>query len=58
MVTSAVFQPITPEILAQLTQITGNISTAKADLDLHAKDQSQHPAHVSPLGCKSSGNRE
>jgi D-lactate dehydrogenase (cytochrome) len=45
MVTSPVFQPITSEILAQLTQIVGNISTAKADLDLHARDQSHHPAH-------------
>lgn len=45
MVTSAAFQPITPEILAHLTRITGNVSTAKADLDLHARDQSQHPAH-------------
>ncbi len=47
MVTSPVFQPITSEILAQLTDILGasNISTAQADLDLHARDQSQHPAH-------------
>jgi D-lactate dehydrogenase (cytochrome) len=47
MVTSPVFQPITSEIVAQLTSILGasKISTAKADLDLHARDQSQHPAH-------------
>src|SRR5260221_8886985 len=45
MVTSPVFQPITSEILAQLTQIAGSVSTAKADLDLHARDQSHHPAH-------------
>lgn len=41
------FQPITPEVLAQLGGIVGagNLSTARADLDLHARDQSHHPAH-------------
>src|SRR5690349_12731926 len=45
MITSATFQPITSEFVAQLTQIAGNVSTAKADLDLHARDQSYHDAH-------------
>ena len=41
------FNPVTPALLDQLTQIVGagGISTAQADLDLHAKDQSQHAAH-------------
>ncbi len=39
--------PMTPELLAWLTSIVGagNLSTAQADLDLHARDQSHHPAH-------------
>jgi D-lactate dehydrogenase (cytochrome) len=45
MVTSSSFQAITPDILAQLKAIAGNVSTAQADLDLHARDQSQHPPH-------------
>lgn len=41
------FAPVTADILAQLTDILGaaSASTAQADLDLHARDQSQHPAH-------------
>src|SRR5262249_39075244 len=45
MVTSPVSQPITSEIITQLGQLAGSVSTAKADLDLHARDQSYHPAH-------------
>lgn len=42
------FNPVTPEIIQQLISILGaeNVSTARADIDLHAKDQSQH--HASP----------
>lgn len=41
------FNPVTPEILDELRAIVGaeNISTAQADIDLHARDQSNHPAH-------------
>lgn len=41
------FTPLTPEIIAQLVAILGqaNVSTAQADIDLHARDQSQHAAH-------------
>jgi D-lactate dehydrogenase (cytochrome) len=41
------FAPVTTEIIDQLKTILGaeNVSTAKADVDLHAKDQSQHAAH-------------
>ncbi len=41
------YRPVTPEILSQLRAIAGetNVSTAQADLDLHARDQSHHPAH-------------
>lgn len=41
------YRPVTPEILSQLRAIAGdaNVSTAKADLDLHAHDQSHHEAH-------------
>lgn len=40
------FNPVTSEVIAQLTAILGeaNVSTAVADIDLHAKDQSQHHA--------------
>ncbi|MCB9454251.1 MAG: FAD-binding oxidoreductase [Anaerolineaceae bacterium] len=40
------FTPLTPEIIAQLVTILGeaNVSTARADIDLHARDQSQHAA--------------
>ena len=41
------YQPLTPEIIKQLQAIVGenNLSTAQADIDLHAHDQSQHAAH-------------
>lgn len=41
------YNPLTADLIEQLTTIVGagNISTAQADLDLHARDQSQHPAH-------------
>jgi D-lactate dehydrogenase (cytochrome) len=41
------YQPVTPDILDQLRVLHGaaNVSTAKADIDLHAKDQSHHEAH-------------
>jgi D-lactate dehydrogenase (cytochrome) len=41
------FTPLTPEIITQLITILGisNVSTAQADIDLHARDQSQHAAH-------------
>ncbi len=41
------FNPVTPDIIAQLRDILGSdaVSTAKADLDLHARDQSHHAAH-------------
>src|SRR5512145_1872721 len=41
------FNPVTPEIIAQLHTIVGrdHTSTAQADLDLHAKDESRHTAH-------------
>jgi D-lactate dehydrogenase (cytochrome) len=41
------FTPLTPEHLLDLTAIVGSdgISTAPADIDLHARDQSRHAAH-------------
>ncbi|HVU09951.1 MAG TPA: FAD-binding oxidoreductase [Phototrophicaceae bacterium] len=41
------FNPVTPDLIAQLRDILGShaVSTAKADLDLHARDQSHHAAH-------------
>jgi len=41
------FAPLTPEIIARLITLLGasNVSTAQADIDLHARDQSQHAAH-------------
>lgn len=40
------FNPVTAEIITRLTEIFGasSVSTARADIDLHAKDQSQHHA--------------
>ncbi len=40
------YSPVTPEIIARLTEIFGaeNVSTAQADIDLHARDESNHPA--------------
>ncbi len=47
MMTTETFAPVTAAIIEQLTQIVSadNVSTARADIDLHARDQSQHPAH-------------
>jgi D-lactate dehydrogenase (cytochrome) len=41
------FNALTPDLLAELTEIAGanNVSVAQAELDLHARDQSQHDAH-------------
>jgi D-lactate dehydrogenase (cytochrome) len=41
------FQKLTPELIDRLTAIVGaaNLSTAQADIDLHARDESNHPAH-------------
>ncbi len=40
------FNPVSADLIAQLITILGsvNVSTARADIDLHAKDQSQHHA--------------
>lgn len=40
------FNRVTPDLISQLSAIVGpaNASTTRADLDLHAKDQSQHHA--------------
>jgi D-lactate dehydrogenase (cytochrome) len=41
------YTPVTPEIVDQLRGILGAdaVSVAQADIDLHARDQSHHPAH-------------
>lgn len=41
------YSRVTPEIIERLKAIHGaeNVSTAQADIDLHAKDQSHHEAH-------------
>jgi D-lactate dehydrogenase (cytochrome) len=41
------YAPVTTELAEQLRCIVGaeNVSTAQADLDLHAHDQGHHPAH-------------
>jgi D-lactate dehydrogenase (cytochrome) len=41
------FNPVTPEIVQQLIGLLGkeSVSTAQADIDLHAHDQSHHDAH-------------
>ncbi len=51
MTTNQTFAPVTAAIIEHLTQIVGagNISSAKADIDLHAKDQSQHAAHPAEI---------
>lgn len=43
----ASYQPVTPEIIAQLRAIHGaeQVSTARAEIDLHARDQSHHEPH-------------
>ena len=40
------YNPMTPEILAALTAAVGeaNLTTAQAEIDLHASDESHHPA--------------
>ncbi len=45
------FTPVTPDVIERLIAIVGaaNVSTARADLDLHAKDQSHHAAHDSEV---------
>jgi D-lactate dehydrogenase (cytochrome) len=45
------YNHVTPELLDQLIAFVGagNVSTAKADLDLHARDQSHHEAHPSDV---------
>lgn len=51
MIAERAFAPVTADVIDHLTTILGaaNISTARADIDLHAKDQSQHPAHASEV---------
>lgn len=41
------FAPVTPEVIARLQEFLGGegVSTARADIDLHARDQSHHEAH-------------
>ncbi|MBI1259074.1 MAG: FAD-binding protein [Chloroflexi bacterium] len=41
------FNPLTPDLITQLRAILGDgaVSTAQADIDLHARDQSHHAAH-------------
>jgi len=47
MISTPAFAPVTAAVIDQLKHILGseNVSTAQADVDLHAKDQSQHEAH-------------
>ncbi len=42
------FNPVTPHIIDQLGALVGaeNVSTAQAERDLHAVDQSYHPPHA------------
>ncbi len=51
MLTEQIFVKVTSGVIDQLIDIVGqaNVSTAKADIDLHARDQSQHPAHASEV---------
>lgn len=51
MISEQTYQPVTAEIVHQLQQIAGEggVSTAQADIDLHARDQSHHPAHPSEV---------
>ncbi len=41
------FNTVTPDLIAELRAILGDdaVSTAQADIDLHARDQSHHAAH-------------
>ena len=45
------FNPITSDLIDELRSILGSsaVSTAKADLDLHARDQSHHAAHAAEV---------
>ncbi|MDX2161574.1 MAG: FAD-binding oxidoreductase [bacterium] len=45
------FSPVTPEVVRDLIAILGDdaVSTARADLDLHAKDSSHHAAHLAEV---------
>ena len=45
------FNPVTPTLIAQLKTLLGDeyVSTAKADIDLHARDQSHHEAHAAEV---------
>lgn len=45
---TAPYAPITPEIIEALCQIAGAdaVSTARADLELHSRDQSHHEPHL------------
>jgi len=47
MITTQTFTPVIAAVIDQLKQILSaeNVSTARADIELHAKDQSQHEAH-------------
>lgn len=51
MITENTFTKVDTGIIEQLTEILGaaNVSTAQADIDLHSRDQSQHPAHASEV---------
>ncbi len=51
MLTEQAFAKVTSGVLDQLLDIVGQtqVSTAQADIDLHARDQSQHPAHPSEV---------
>lgn len=42
------FNRLTPELTAELRRVAGdaNVSTAHADLDLHARDSGHHEAHL------------
>ncbi len=45
------FNPVTPDLIAQLRAMLGSdaVSTAQADLDLHARDQSHHAARAAEV---------
>ncbi len=45
------FNLVTPDLIAELRAILGDdaVSTAQADIDLHARDQSHHAAHAAEV---------
>jgi D-lactate dehydrogenase (cytochrome) len=45
------YNPVTPDLIAQLRAIlgAGSVSTAQADIDLHARDQSHHEARAAEV---------